>query len=128
VGINQLKKIGEGIWNKMDTFGGLRILELNPIKDERGRFQELFRQKEFASVPPFEIEFYKGIVSKLKDILNEEEDVIVVSRVEELKSNYEELVSNGVIKLPTVITRVEIGGKIAFVDEKGNVYERLGES
>jgi hypothetical protein len=63
----------------------------------------------------------------LKDILNEEEDVIVVSRVEELKSNYEELVSNGVIKLPTVITRVEIGGKIAFVDEKGNVYERLGE-
>jgi dTDP-4-dehydrorhamnose 3,5-epimerase len=42
--------------------------------------------------------------------------------------NYEELVSNGVIKLPKVITRVEIGGKIAFVDEKGNVYERLGES
>jgi hypothetical protein len=34
VGINQLKKIGEGIWNKMDTFGGLRILELNPIKGQ----------------------------------------------------------------------------------------------
>lgn len=34
----------------MDTFGGLRILELNPIKDERGRFQELFRQKEFGKL------------------------------------------------------------------------------
>jgi hypothetical protein len=64
-----------------------------------------------------------NILNELHSILETSEDEDIVTKVRELKSNYEELVSNGVIKLPTVITRVEIGGKILLVDEKGNVYE-----